>query len=74
MGWPVHREWYPDFSKVKRIIDVRVHLDLVIMLDRGRQRFHSKKFKIEKHRHGWFYYSSTYESDYWDDHRLWGVI
>ena len=45
MGWPVHKKWYPDFSKVKRIIDVRVRLDLVVMLDFGRQRFKSRKFK-----------------------------
>jgi len=74
MGWPVHKRWYPDFTKVNRIIDIRVHLDLVILLDRGRQRFRSRKFDIEKHRHGWFDHSSTHESDYWDDHGLWGVI
>ena len=74
MGWPVHRSWYPDFSKVKRIIDVRVKLDLVIMLDFGRQRFRTKDFKIEEHRNGWFDHSSTHESAYWDDHGLWDIL
>jgi len=74
MGWPAHKRWFPDFARVNRIIDIRVHLDLVILLDRGHQRFRSKKFAIEKHRHGWFDHSSTHESDYWDDHGLWGVI
>ena len=74
MGWPVHKKWFPDFSKVKRIIDVRVKLDLVVMLDFGRQRFKSRKFKIETHRNGWFDHSSTHESTYWDEHGLWDVL
>jgi hypothetical protein len=74
MGWPVHTKWYPDFSKVKRIIDIRVRLDLVVLLDGGAQRFRSKDFKIEEHRHGWFDHGSTHEPDYWDEHGLWDVI
>lgn len=74
MGWPVHSKWFPDFSRVKRIIDIRVRLDLVVLLDGGAQRFRSKDFKIEEHRHGWFDHSSTREPSYWDDHGLWNVI
>ena len=74
MAWPVHRRWYPDFSKVNRIIDIRVRLDLVILLDRGRQRFNPDQFNVEQHRNGWFDHSSTHDPDYWDDHGLWGVI
>jgi hypothetical protein len=74
MGWPVHKRWFPDFKKVRRIIDVRVKLDLVIMLDFGRQRFKSRKFKIETHRNGWFDHSSTHEPAYWDEHGLWDVL
>ena len=74
MGWPVHRKWYPDFARVKRIVDVRVRLDLVVLLDGGAQRFRSKDFNIEEHRNGWFDHSSTHESAYWDDHGLWDVI
>ena len=74
MGWPVHPKWYPDFSNVKRIVDIRVRLDLVVLLDGGRQRFRSKDFNIEKHRHGWFDHSSTHESAYWDEYGLWDVI
>ena len=70
----MHKKWYPDFSKVKRIIDVRVKLDLVVMLDFGRQRFKSRKFKIETHRNGWFDHSSTHEPTYWDEHGLWDVL
>ncbi len=71
MGWPVHGEWFPDFTKVQRIIDVRVKFDLVIALDRGGQRFRTDDFDIEEHRHGWFNHTSTHEPDYWDDHNLW---
>lgn len=74
MGWPVREKWYPDFSGVKRIIDVRVRLDLVVLLDGGGQRFRTKDFEIEEHRHGWFDHSSTHEPAYWDDHGLWDVI
>ena len=74
MGWPVHEQWFPDFSKVKRIIDVRVRLDLVVMLDLGRQRFRPDRFTIEEHRNGWFDHSSTRDSAYWDDHGLWNAI
>ncbi|MBT8102921.1 MAG: hypothetical protein KJO95_08115 [Gammaproteobacteria bacterium] len=74
MGWPVHKKWYPDFSKVKRIIDIRVRLDLVVLLDGGAQRFRSNDFAIEEHRNGWFDHSSTHEPAYWDDHGLWNVI
>jgi hypothetical protein len=74
MGWPVHDRWFPDFRNVQRIIDVRVRFDLVIMLDRGGQRFRTNQFNIEEHRHGWFDHGSTHQSDYWDDHELWAVL
>ncbi len=74
MGWPVREKWHPDFSNVKRIIDVRVRLDLVILLDGGGQRFKTADFSIEEHRHGWFDHSSTHEPAYWDDHGLWDVV
>ena len=74
MGWPSHRRWFPDFSKVNRIIDVRVRLDLVILSDLGRQRFRTGQFNIEEHRHGWFDHSSTHDPDYWNDHDLWSVV
>ena len=74
MGWPVHQRWFPDFAKVKRIIDIRVRFDLVILLDRGAQRFRTNLFNVEEHRHGWFDHSSTHESGYWDRYGLWGVV
>ena len=71
MGWPVHKRWFPDFSMVQDIFDVRVNFDLVILLDRGGQRFRTKEFSIREERHGWFDHSSTHEPAYWDQHDLW---
>jgi pimeloyl-ACP methyl ester carboxylesterase len=74
MGWPVHKRWFPAFSRVQRIIDVRVNFDLVILLDRGGQRFRTNEFNIEEERHGWFDHSSTHEPEYWDQHDLWDKL
>lgn len=74
MAWPVHKNWFPDFVNVSRIIDIRVHMDLVILVDGGRQRFRTNQFDVEEHRNGWFDHSSTHAPDYWDEHGLWGVI
>ena len=74
MGWPARERFFPDFSRVNRIIDVRVRLDLVILLDGGAQRFKTNDFPVEKHRHGWFDHSSTHESAYWDEHGLWDEL
>ena len=74
LSWPVHKRWYPDFTKVNTIIDIRVRLDLVIMLDRGRQRFKTRRANVKRHRHGWFNHSATHDPDYWDKHDLWREI
>jgi hypothetical protein len=74
MGWPVHKRWFPSFSKVQRIIDVRVNFDLVILLDRGGQRFRTNDFNIEEERHGWFDHTSTHQPAYWDQHDLWAKL
>ena len=74
MGWPARARFFPDFSRVGRVIDVRVRMDLVILLDGGGQRFRTSAFPVETHRNGWFDHSSTHESAYWDRHGLWDVL
>ncbi len=74
MAWPAREQWFPDFSRVSRIIDVRVRFDLVILLDGGSQKFSTNQFNVEKHRHGWFNHSATHDPAYWDDHDLWSVL
>ncbi len=74
MAWPVHNRWFPDFRRLKRIVDIRVRLDLVILVDRGGQRFRTDAFDVEEHRHGWFDHVAPHQPDYWDDHDLWSVV
>ena len=75
LAWPVHSEWFPDpAGLVRGVVDIRVRLDLVIMLDRGGQRIRNAPFPVDEHRHGWFDHSSVHEPAYWDDHGLWTVI
>ncbi len=74
MGWPAREQFFPDFSRVNRIIDVRVRLDLVILLDGGGQQFKTNAFPVKTHRHGWFDHSSTHASAYWDEHDLWDEL
>ena len=74
MAWPVHRKWFPAFPRVNRIVDIRVRLDLVILLDRGGQRFRTGAFDVEEHRNGWFDHIAPHQPDYWDDHDLWSVV
>jgi hypothetical protein len=73
LSWPVHPEWFPNFDRVRRIIDIRVHLDLVILADRGGQTFTppaSAAGKVTSHVNGWFAHSDTHDPDYWN---RWGL-
>jgi len=77
LSWPVHEEWFPDFDRVRRIIDIRVNLDLVILADRGGQTFTppaSAAGKVTSHVNGWFAHSDTHDPDYWDRHGLAAVL
>jgi hypothetical protein len=73
LAWPVHSQWLPDFSRVSRIIDIRVKFDLVITLDRGGQRFPAHP-KVEEHRNGWFDHPAPHQPQYWDQYGLWAVV
>jgi hypothetical protein len=77
LSWPYHQVWLPDFGNVVKIFSFRVHYDLVIMADRGGQRFHppaGQENKVEEHVHGWFVHSDPHEPDYWEDHGLHGFV
>ena len=68
LSWPVHTKWFPDFARIRRIVSFRVNLDLVIMADRGRQRFvppPAHAAKVAEHVNGWFSHSATHDPDYW---------
>ena len=65
LSCPVHWPKYtPNFMRVARVISVRVHLDLVILVDGGGQRFDNPQ--IEEHVLPlWFDHSATHDPAVW---------
>jgi hypothetical protein len=65
LSCPVHVPKYqPEFSQVKKVVSIRVRLDLVILADRGGQRF--KHPKIEENVLPiWFDHTATHNPDVW---------
>ena len=70
LSCPVHWPQYtPDFTRVGRVISVRVHLDLVILADRGGQHFDDAR--IEEHVIGvWFDHFATHKPEVWDKYNI----
>ncbi len=57
-------EYLPDFGRVSEVVSIRVHLDLVILIDGGGQRFRHPQ--IEEHVLPlWFRHSATHDPDVW---------
>ena len=69
LAWPVHDQWRPDFGQVGQVHDIRVKFDLVILVDRGGQRFSHPQ--VIEHRNGWFDHAAPHVPAYWDAHGLW---
>ena len=65
LSCPVHWPQYaPDFSRVGKLVSVRVHLDLVILVDGGGQRFNDPR--IEEHiLPVWFNHFATHDPAVW---------
>jgi len=77
LSWPVHEQWFPDFTRVRRIIDVRVRLDLIILADRGGQTFTPPPEHaaiVSSHVNGWFDHSEAHQPDYWERHGLPSIL
>lgn len=70
LSWPVHAAWLPDLANVTRVIDVRVRFDLVVIADRGGQRYPTGDARVSTHVHGWFDHGLTHDPGYWDTHSL----
>lgn len=65
LSCPVHwRKYNPDFSVINRVISVRVHCDLVILADRGGQRFNDPNIE-ENVLPLWFSHGATHQPDVW---------
>jgi hypothetical protein len=68
LSCPAHPHKYlPDFTRVARVVSVRVRLDLVILIDGGGQRFQEPG--IEEHVLPiWFDHFATHDPEVWRDH------
>lgn len=70
LSCPVHWPQYaPDFSKVGKVVSVRVHLDLVILADFGGQRFDDSRI-AENVLGVWFNHSATHEPAIWQQYAV----
>lgn len=68
LSCPVHWPKYtPDFARVAKAVSVRVHLDLVILVDGGGQRFHDARIQ-ENVLPIWFDHFATHDPDVWRQH------
>ena len=70
LSCPVHWPKYtPDFMRVARVISIRVHLDLVILVDGGGQRFNHPQ--IEEHVLPlWFKHSLSHDPATWQQQNV----
>lgn len=64
LSCPVHPRYQPDFSRVQKVVSIRVRLDLVILLDRGGQKFKLKQIR-ENVLPIWFDHTATHNPDVW---------
>jgi hypothetical protein len=70
LSCPVHLAKYrPDFSRLQKAVSIRVRLDLVILADRGGQRFTGVPI-TEIVLPIWFKHSITHEPSTWDKYQL----
>lgn len=65
LSCPVHIPKYePDFSRVKKVVSIRVRMDLIILLDRGGQKFKHPQIQ-ENILPLWFDHTATHNPDVW---------
>jgi hypothetical protein len=77
LSWPVHGVWNPAWQRMRRVIDIRVRFDLVIIADRGGQHIRpptAHRDRVTSHVHGWFDHSATHDPAYWEHHGLAEVL
>jgi hypothetical protein len=70
LSCPVHFPKYaPNFGNVKKIVSVRVHMDLVILADRGGQRFHDPRIQ-ENVLPRWFDHFASHDPNVWTQYSV----
>ncbi len=62
-------KYVPDFSRVGKVVSIRVRMDLVILADRGGQKFNHPNIE-ENVLPIWFKHSVTHEPEVWVKHDL----
>jgi len=75
LSCPVHFPKYaPDFSRItKKAVSIRVHADLVILADRGGQKFNDPRIG-ENILPLWFNHSASHDPAVWRDHNVPAMI
>lgn len=67
LSCPVHlAEYQPNFSCVRKVVSIRVRLDLVILADRGGQRFKDPRIE-ENVLPLWFDHTATHNPEVWQN-------
>jgi hypothetical protein len=70
LSCPVHvHKYMPDFSRTTGIVSIRVHLDLVILADRGGQLFRHPQIE-ENVLPIWFDHGATHDPQVWQQHNV----
>ena len=70
LSCPVHVDKYmPDFNRVQQVVSIRVRLDLVILADRGGQRYRHPQIE-ENILPIWFDHSASHEPAVWVKHNV----
>ena len=70
LSCPVHKnKYWPDFNRTRKVVSIRVHMDLVIPADGGGQRFRDPQIH-ENVLPLWFNHSTTHDPDTWIQHKI----
>lgn len=74
LSCPVHvLKYQPDFSRVAKVVSIRVHFDLVILADGGGQRFHDPRI-TEHVLPVWFDHSASHDPAVWRKYGVPGML
>jgi hypothetical protein len=74
LSCPVHWPKYsPDFNKVGKVVSIRVHMDLVILADRGGQKFDDPRIS-ENVLPVWFNHFATHDPATWQKYNIPSMI
>ena len=69
LSCPVHGQYMPDFNGVRSVSSMHVRFDLVILADRGGQKYNHPQ--IQEHvLPVWFKHSATHDPGVWQEHNI----